>query len=268
MDHAGAVTGPLVSSALLAFFLEGDLRKVFAWAAIPSVLAMVVLWFGVREDGNSPKSTEAETRAQATSGASESSGPLGARFKLLLLSLAIFTLGNSTDAFLLVRLADAGISASLIPLLWALHSLVKMASTYFGGRFSDRTQRRAQGKGQARGWQLLAGWAWYVGIYVAFALAHSQWALICVFLAYGIFYGLTEPTERAWVSDLAPSHLRGSAFGYYHMVVGLGALPASLLFGAIWKAWGSSAAFLTGAALAALASLGVLRLLLMRARVG
>jgi MFS family permease len=110
---------------------------------------------------------------------------------------------------------------------------------------SDRIGRRVL---------LLAGWLVYAAVYCAFALVDSSTALIAVFLAYGIYFGLTEPVERAWVGDLAPAHVRGTAFGLYNGAVGLAALPASLLFGALWQMFGFAAAFLTGAGLAVVAS--------------
>ena len=120
-----------------------------------------------------------------------------------------------------------------------------MASNYFGGSLSDRIGRRPM---------MLAGWAVYALIYLLFAFLDTPQALIATFLAYGLYFGLTEPVEKAWVADLVPERLRGTAFGYYHGVVGLGALPASLLFGLLWHTWGAPAAFLTGAGLSACAA--------------
>ena len=113
------------------------------------------------------------------------------------------------------------------------------------GHFGDRIGRKAL---------ITGGWVFYALIYMGFAYETSRSACVALFLAYGFYYGLTEPAERALVSDLAPAHLRGTAFGLYNMVIGLGALPASLLFGAIWKLWGAPCAFLTGAVLAVVAS--------------
>jgi MFS family permease len=117
-----------------------------------------------------------------------------------------------------------------------------MTSTYFGGRVTDRIGAKRA---------LTLGWLLYAAIYAAFALATSRGALVAVFLAYGLYYGLVEPAERALVAKLAPARARGTAFGYFHFVVGAGALPASVLFGYLWTAFGSAAAFLAGAAFAA-----------------
>ena len=132
--------------------------------------------------------------------------------------------------------------------LWAAQNAVKMLAAYFGGRLSDRIGRRSLVAG---------GWALYAGVYLCFAAAGSTAVLVAVFLIYGLYHGLTEPAEKAWVVDLAPAELKGTALGAYHGALGLAALPASLLFGLLWQEFGAATAFLTGAALA-LAALMVL----------
>lgn len=234
MDHAGAVLGPLVAAALLSWLGLG-LRGVFLLAAVPAALVIVVLIFAVRE-----------TRARATPTAVSTPSyalwrAFSPEFRWYLAALFLFTLGNSTDAFILLRLSGAGVPAAWIAVLWSAHHLVKMASAYAGGALSDRFGRRPL---------VLAGWAVYGLAYLAFARFESAGMLIAVFMIYGIYYGLCEPTERAWAADLAPAHLRGSAIGCYHGVVGLAALPASLFFGFLWQAAGPATAFVTGAALA------------------
>lgn len=243
MDHAGAVAGPLVAAGLLTFG-SLSLRHVFLLSAIPAVIVMGILFFGIREPP-----------AHAT----EAPPPLnfkalwtgtGRHFKLLLLSLLVFTLGNSTDAFLLLRLKDAGISVTGIAVLWALHHVVKMAATYAGGHGSDRIGRCTM---------IILGWLVYAAVYLAFGLVHSPVWLIVIFLAYGIYFGLCEPAEKALIADLVPKDLRGTAFGYYHGTIGLAALPASLLFGLLWQQFGMATAFFTGAGLAALAAVMLMR---------
>jgi MFS family permease len=243
MDHAGAVVGPLVAAALLT--IGGvSLRSVFLLAAAPAVVVMVIILAGVKEPAS-----PTEERQTATGFADGWRG-LGTDYKRLLLAVLVFTLGNSTDAFLLLRLAEAGIGASLVAVLWSLHHVVKMVSTYLGGRLSDRTSRRGM---------VIAGWLVYAAVYLAFAALQSKSGLVAVFLAYGVYFGLTEPAERAWVADLVPERRRGTAFGYYHGVIGLAALPASLLFGAVWHTFSAPAAFIMGASFAAIAILMLLR---------
>ena len=238
MDHAGAVAGPLVAAGLL-LIPSMTLRGVFLLAAIPAVLVMVVLVVAVRE----PAAEGPPAASVRTSLLSDWSA-MGSDFRRLLLAVLVFTLGNSTDAFLLLRLSEAGLAAGSIALLWSAHHMVKMAATFVGGRWSDRTGRRRL---------VLAGWLIYAAVYVAFAVASTQTGLIAVFLAYGLYFGLTEPVERSWVAELAPRNLRGSAFGLYHGTIGIAALPASLIFGAIYVTAGPAAAFLTGAGLAVIA---------------
>jgi MFS family permease len=170
---------------------------------------------------------------------------MGSSFRSYLFALFVFTLGNSTDAFLLLKLTDAGVSVKWVPVLWSLHHVVKAVCTYGGGALSDRMGRRGM---------VWGGWGVYALVYLAFSAIKSPVWVVAIFMVYGIYFGLTEPVEKAWVADLAPRHLRGAAFGWYHGVVGLGALPASLLFGWIWKVWSPSCAFLTGATFAAVAA--------------
>jgi len=237
LDHAGAVVGPLVAAALLTF-AGLSLRTVFMLAILPAAAVVVVLVGWVRE---------------IPRGAVGSSGnivgawrELGRPMHVVLAALLLFTLGNSTDAFLLLRIFDAGVSTAGVALLWSAFHVVKMVSTYACGRVSDRLGRRVM---------VTAGWALYAVVYLAFALVTSRAAVITTFLAYGLYYGLTEPVERAWVADMAPAHLRGTAFGLYHGVIGLAALPASLLFGLLWQRLGAPVAFFTGAGLALVATL-------------
>jgi MFS family permease len=239
MDHAGAVGGPLVAAALLR--LAGfSLREVFLLAAIPAAVVVLVLVLGVREEARPP------ARPAARPSPAGSRRELGDGFRRFLLAQVVFTLGNSTDAFLLLALSSAGVPVTWVALLWSLHHVVKMVATYAGGRLSDRTGRRPM---------VLAGWTVYGVVYLGFAAAGSPAALVALFLVYGIYFGLTEPVEKAWVVELVPARQRGTALGLYHGAVGLGALPASLLFGALWKLLGAPAAFLTGAVLALAAAL-------------
>jgi MFS family permease len=245
MDHAGAVAGPLVAAALLRF-AGLPLRTVFLLAAIPAVVVMLVLVTGVPEPPHPPTPA---TRAQVFS-LRERWQSLGADFRRLLAALLVFTLGNSTDAFLILRLSHAGVSAAWIATLWSLHHVVKMLATYFGGRWADTFHPRHL---------ILAGWGLYAAVYAAFAWIDSAAWLIVVFLVYGVYFGLTEPCERAWVASLSPAPVRGSAFGFYHGVIGLAALPASVLFGFLWQRLGMAAAFTSGAILALAAVLLLLR---------
>ncbi len=166
-------------------------------SAIPSLTAWLIL-LAIKENKPVPKKNIKPANF------TKDWGKLGASFKLLLGILLIFTLGNSTDAFLLIRLHQLGISLAVVPLLWGLHSGVRMVSAFYGGKLSDRIGRKAV---------ILMGWIFYALIYFSFALVTQSFLFVAIFLAYGIFYGLCEPSEKAFVADLAPQALRGTAFG-------------------------------------------------------
>ena len=243
MDHAGAGAGPLVAAGLL--LIPGvTLRAVFLLAAIPAALVMLVLITKVREApgealGGDPAPSLREGYTQ-----------MGPSFRRLLGALIVFTLGNSTDAFLLLRLTDAGFTVEAIAVLWALHNLVKMGANLVGGQLADRVDRRSL---------VIAGWMVYAAIYLGFGVTSQSLLLVALFLGYGTYFGLTEPVERSWVAALAPAGSRGAAFGLYHGAIGITALPASLLFGAVYAAAGPAAAFAMGAGLAVIAAMLLLR---------
>jgi sugar phosphate permease len=160
--------------------------------------------------------------------------------------ITLFALGNASDAFILLRLNDLGVAPVWIPLLWSGLHVVKMTSSIVGGVLSDRFGRRVM---------IALGYLWYAAIYGAFAWFTALPAVIGVFLAYGLYFGLTEGVEKAWVADMAPATARGLAFGIYNGALGFGGLAASLVFGLIWTRVSPTAAFLTGASLALAASL-------------
>ncbi|MGH7274481.1 MAG: MFS transporter [Nitrospiria bacterium] len=170
------------------------------------------------------------------------------RFVLILF---LFTLGNSSDAFLLLKAQQLGVSVALIPILWVALHLVKMGSSLPAGIASDLWGRKGV---------ILAGWAVYAFVYGAFSMAESPWQAWVLFAVYGLYFGLTEGAEKALIADLAPPRLQGSAFGLYHLTLGIGALPASLLFGWVWQEYGDAVAFGMGASLALAASILLWRL--------
>ncbi len=237
MDNLGAALGPLLAAGALA--LGCSLRMVFGLAAIPALLSLLVLALGVEEDA-AAEQTQGAGRAQSGLG----SGP----FRRYLVVLGVFTLGNSSDAFLLLRAQDAGVSLALIPLLWTFHHAVKSGAGPWCGALSDRLGRRRV---------ILVGWGVYAFAYLGFALATSAAAVWLLFAGYGLFHAFTEGAERALVADLVRAEARGRAFGLYHAVTGAMLLPASLLTGELWQAFGPRAALATGATLSVLAALGL-----------
>ena len=251
-DHAGAVVGPLLASGLLLLF-PGQLRTVFALALIPGLITLAVVLWKVRDPREEARSGPAATGATdgaATAGEAAAPMPrlseLGPVLPRYLAVLALFTLGNASDAFLLLRARELGVGVALIPLLWGVLHVSKMVFSVVGGRLSDRVGARPA---------IVAGWLVYAGVYAAFAVAGAAWHAWALFAVYGLFFGLTEAPEKSLVAALAPEGLRGSAFGAYHAAIGVAALPASLLFGALWQGLGADVAFLTGAGLALAAAL-------------
>jgi MFS family permease len=238
-DHAGAVAGPLVAFALLTWG-GVSLRTVFLVAAIPAAAAMVALIFGVRE-----KKREVE---QAGARPNLDRSGLDRRFWAYLGVLLLFTLGNSTDALLILRANDLGVSAAIVPVLWAVLHVVKSVSSTPGGILSDRLGRRPL---------IIGGWLIYAAVYLGFAYASATWHAWLLFIVYGLYFGMTEGVEKALVADLVPARVRGAAFGWYNLTIGLAALPASLLFGGLWQRYGASTAFVVGAALALMAAVGL-----------
>ena len=239
MDHAGAIVGPLTATFLLAWVVS-DVRTVFWLAAIPGFIAVLLIALKV---------TDPE-RKRSAGGGLLGTFPSG-KLRSFLIIAFLFTLGNSSDAFLLLRAGQLGVTPARIPLLWAFFHVVKMVVSTPFGSLSDRIGRRSV---------IIAGWSVYALAYAGFAHATSELQIWLLFAFYGLFYGLTEGVEKAFVADLAVSGKRGSAFGWYNCAIGIGALPASILFGFIWQRAGAVAAFYTGASLAACASLALLLL--------
>jgi MFS family permease len=241
MDNAGAMIGPLLASALLYFWIR-DERTVFLLAFIPGMAGVVLLAWKVPERAGAA----ARDNARATP---DSAAPLPREFWISVAIFVVFTLANSTDAFLLLRARQAGVPLWEVPLLWAFLQGVKAASGVPGGMLSDRIGRAGA---------LILGWIVYAAAYAGLALVSSPAILWVLFALYGLFYGLTEGAERALVADLVAPGARGRAFGLFHGAIGIAALPASVLFGLWWKLFGAPAAFGIGAAIALVSAAALL----------
>jgi len=239
MDNAGAVVGPLLAAGLLKFAFE-DERSVFLLAAVPGLAAVALLAFAVKEPPKARR--DAATPRPAA-------GPLPRRLRMAIGIFVLFTLASSTDAFLILRASDAGVALWQLPLLWAFFNGVKAVAGVPGGALADRVGHVPA---------IVAGWTVYAVSYVGFAFVSTPAPIWGWFGFYALFYGLTEGAERALVADLAPPRLRGKAFGAFHASVGLASLPASILFGLWWKAFGPRSAFLIGASIAVAATVALL----------
>jgi MFS family permease len=248
MDHLGAVVGPVLASAFL-YFRPEDYRTLFALTIIPGGIAVALIFFVEEPENKSyvvsgfSRTVDVDTTTPAVAGTSRTvdGAPLPREFTAFMLVLSLFTLGNSTDAFLLLKLTDVAGSPRWIPLLWAALHVVKAIVSMVGGSWSDRIGRRSV---------IAIGWLVYAAVYAGFAVSDTLPALVSWFLVYGFYFGFAEGTEKALVADLAPAGRRGLAFGIYNAVQGLGTLSASVVFGLIWTMHGAAAAFGFGAALA------------------
>ena len=230
-DTAGAALGLVAALAVVWIFQGEELllqRPTFnrlVWlSTIPAVLAVLLLIFGIREI--KPAAAHVETKGE------ESSLPAG--FRRYLLLVVIFTLGNSSDAFLVLRAQERGFSILGVMGLLIGFNLVYAAISGPAGSFSDRVGRRRL---------VIGGWLFYAFVYFGFALIESKWQMVALFLLYGVYYGLADGAARAYVADLVPSDRRGAAYGLFNGAVGFSALPASLLAGLLWQGIGSWGGF-------------------------
>jgi MFS family permease len=241
MDHTGAIVGPLVATVIL-FFAPEQYRLLFALTAIPGAIAVALL-FLVDEDA-APPDAQATPNAQLPTPRPQAVA-LPRRVTALLGVLLVFGLGNSADAFLLLRLSDALGGVTFVPLLWSGIHVVKASLSTWGGGLSDRYGRKRM---------IVAGWVVYALVYSGFAISTSATAFIAWFLFYGVYFALAEGAEKALIADLTPPARRGAAFGWYNATTGVGALIASVLFGELYEHFGAPVAFMTGAALAGVAA--------------
>jgi MFS family permease len=246
IDHAGAILGPAMATLFL-FFFPDRYRTLFGLTIIPGAIAVGLILLVPERDVEARVSDEAGGQTiDSPGGAIERRAtPLPRRFTAFMSVLALFTLGNSTDAFLLLRLTEAAGSTKFVPLFWAGLHVVKAAVSIVGGSWSDRVGRRTV---------IALGWLIYAVVYSGFALTSTLAGLLIWFFVYGFYFGLTEGTEKALVADLAPAERRGFAFGVYNAVQGVGALAASVLFGLVWSSYGARRAFAMGAVLAIVAT--------------
>jgi MFS family permease len=234
MDHAGAAVGPLLATVFL-YFAPDDYRLLFALTVIPGALAVITL---TRVPDQPPVP---EFHSSSVPQAS-----LPVPLKRYLWILAVFTLGNSSDAFLLLQLSQAGVPLMGLTLLWSAQHAIKALITMRGGILSDRFGRRSL---------IISGWVIYAIVYAGFAFSQTIYGLVAWFLLYSTYAAAVEGSEKALVADLTPDALRATAFGWHAAVQGFGALAAGVFFGLLWQFFGAPVAFLTGASLALVASL-------------
>ena len=246
MDTSGAVLGPLICFAILSYFGKKDPAKLFRplyWIAfIPGLIAVFILAFLVREK-LVPDTSDKKERAIAPSFASLS--PLYKRYLLL---MAVFSIGNSSDTFLILRARNIGVSEAHVFLLYALFNIVEATLAYPAGKISDSIGRKPL---------VILGFIIFAMVYLGFAMAHSILDVWVLFVVYGFYYTLTGGVQRALAADFAHPDRRATEIGAFHMIVGFAALPASIWAGALYQ-WRPAAPFFFGAFCATLAALGML----------
>lgn len=240
MDHAGAAVGPLIATGFL-WFAPDSYRLLFALTIIPGALAVATL---LRVPESEPLAPIAHSALRTP--APRSGAPMPQPLKRYLWIMSVFTLGNSSDAFLLLQLSNAGAPLTGLTLLWSAQHAVKATLSTWGGNLSDRFGRRTL---------IAGGWSIYALVYAGFAWSQSLPALVGWFLIYSIYAAAVEGSEKALIADLTPREQHATAYGWHAAVQGFGALAAGLSFGAIWQLIGARAAFFTGAGLALIAAL-------------
>lgn len=253
MDTFGAVLGLAIATIIIYLVQKGGLElglRTYQWlvlvGVVPAVLAVVVLWMFVREKRREPPAPRIQAGLKAKPAVN-----FDARFKIFLGVMAVFTLGNSSDFFVIMRAQDMGSPVLYITLMLVLHNIAYTLFSIPAGILSDRLGRK----------HIIAlGWSIYAVVYLGLATASSLWQIWLLFAGYGIYYGIVEGVARAFVADLVPEERRGTAYGLYHGVVGLALLPASLIAGWLWDAANPAAPFYLGAGLAFVAMLGLVTL--------
>src|SRR5687767_1460279 len=248
-DHLGAVVGPVVAFFLLTWLAADpstptarEYQQVFLFASIPVALGLFVIVFFVKEE-KKPLPEIGITPIKFTLDAFDSN------FKRFLVVIALFTLSNSTDSFLLLRAEQSGVAPAMLPLLWMVLHFSKVFSSVIGGDLSDRIGRKAM---------IISGWMIYAAVYIGFAFVSEAWQAWALFILYGFYFGLTEGVEKALVADLVTDEKRGTAFGFYNLAYGITVFPASLMFGFVWTRFSVESAFLMSAAISVAAAGGLL----------
>jgi MFS family permease len=242
-DHLGAVVGPVFAFVLLTYLAADsskptaqEYQQVFLFASIPVAIGLFVIVFFVREK-KKPEADAVPIKFSLRG--------FDSNFKRFLVVISLFTLSNSTDAFLLLRAEQTGVAPAMLPLLWMVLHFSKVFSSIIGGDLSDKIGRRTL---------ILSGWIIYAVVYAGFAFADTAWQAWALFIVYGFYFGLAESAEKALVADLVTEEKRGTAFGLYNLAFGITVFPASLIFGFVWSKFGAAPAFLMSAVISVIAS--------------
>ena len=244
MDDAGSVVGMIAASLLVGsavILTQGAFQRIVLLAVIPLFISLLLLVFFVRDvaDGHVKEKLIVHDAFPR-------------KYYVFLALSFLFTLGNFSDAFLVLKAQQVGFRLYQIFLLLGLLNLIASISGLPLSTLSDRVGRKRL---------LVTGWALYAAVYTIFAQANAPIGMISAFILYGIYYGMTQGTAKALVADVVPAGRRGTAYGIYNMVVGVTLLPASLIAGFLWQAFAPATAFYFGSLTAAAAAIGLLILL-------
>jgi len=249
MDSAGAIAGPLIALLLLARF---GIRSVFWAAAVPGALAVLVAVLGIRETkipSHDATSNQTKIRSRSAETAVPTRLRLPSAFYVVLSAVTLFSLGNSSDMFLVMRAQNVGIPVSLAPLLGLVFNVTYTLGSWPAGWFSDHFSRR---------WIAGAGYVIFAGVYFVFGRAPSTLAIWFTMAVYGVYYALTQPVLKALVVESVPEDFRGRALGIYFFVTSVATLAASLITGELWKHYGASLPFYASAGCALVSALMLL----------
>lgn len=255
MDSFGAVVGLGIAAAIIYSTERGAVAltlEAYRWmviaGSIPAVLAVLVLLTLVHEE----KKKSSDPKPLSGSPLNKAENSFSLRFKLFLAIMAVFTLGNSGNAFIILRAQNVGSSVFHVALLLVLYNVTYTAISFPAGVLSDRLGRRRV---------IMLGWFIFALVYLGFATSTEVWHIWVLFACYGIYNGIVEGVARAFVADLVPAQRRGTAYGLYNGIASLFLLPAGVIAGLLWSAINPAAPFYFGAGLALLATLGMLTLI-------
>jgi MFS family permease len=250
MDSFGAMVGIAIAAVLIYFLLGPDTvlmtEGVFHWlviiGVIPAAIAVFLIVFFVKQTRASRAEREAANHIPRPK-------VLDKRFVIFLTVMTLFNLGNSADAFLILRANNVGISLFYVFLLLILYNLIYAVVSFPVGKLSDRIGRKQI---------IVVGWGIYVITYILLALAPSEWYMLSIAITYGLYGGLADGVSKAFVADMVSPCRRGLAYGLYHGMVGFALLLASVIAGVLWEKINPSAAFYFGAAMSGLAMIGMI----------
>lgn len=241
MDAAGAVVGPAIAILILALW-EANYRLVFWLSILPGIAAVLLIAFYITPDDQARKA--GKTISWSLQG-------FNRRFVQFLIVIGLFSLGNSSNAFLILKAQQGGMTPAWISVVYLVFNVAYALLSIPGGLLSDRF---------GRPWVIVWGFSLFAMVYVGFAMADNPWLIAALFVLYGCYMGVTDGVQRAYLATLVSEQQMATGFGLYHMVVGLAILPASVLAGFLWDYISPAAPFWFGSGMAALAMLLFIKL--------